>query len=121
MGSQTAKGYPYPLGTDRVMDGDDAIKALAEAVDGKIGVAAMGTFPGGSLASGVVNVAITYPVGRFTAAPTLIGLAVHPDTTVGVLNSSTTGGTLAVQQRTSAGAIITTGTSRTGVWIALQV
>lgn len=30
----TGKGYPYPVGTDRVMDGDDAIKALAEAVDG---------------------------------------------------------------------------------------
>lgn len=26
-------GLPYPLGTDRVMDGDDAIKALAEALD----------------------------------------------------------------------------------------
>jgi hypothetical protein len=33
MGSTTTKGYPYPVGTDRVMDGDDAIKALAEAVD----------------------------------------------------------------------------------------
>jgi hypothetical protein len=34
MGSTTSKGYPYPVGTDRVMDGDDAIKALAEAVNG---------------------------------------------------------------------------------------
>jgi len=34
MGSTTTKGYPYPVGTDRVMDGDDAIKALAEAIDG---------------------------------------------------------------------------------------
>lgn len=33
MGSTTSKGYPYPVGTDRVMDGDDAIKALAEAVN----------------------------------------------------------------------------------------
>jgi len=33
MGSTTSKGYPFPVGTDRVMDGDDAIKALAEAVD----------------------------------------------------------------------------------------
>lgn len=33
MGSTTTKGYPYPVGTDRVMDGDDAIKALAEAID----------------------------------------------------------------------------------------
>jgi hypothetical protein len=34
MGSATvAKGYPYPVGTDRVMDGDDAIRALAESLD----------------------------------------------------------------------------------------
>lgn len=33
MATTTAKGYPYPVGTDRVMDGDDAIKALAEALD----------------------------------------------------------------------------------------
>lgn len=31
--ANTPKGYPYPVGTDRVMDGDDAIRALAEAVD----------------------------------------------------------------------------------------
>jgi len=33
MGSTTTKGYPYPVGTDRVMDGDDAIAALAQAVE----------------------------------------------------------------------------------------
>lgn len=27
------KAFPYPLGSDRLMDGDDAIKALATAVD----------------------------------------------------------------------------------------
>lgn len=34
MGSTTSKGYPFPVGTDRVMDGDDAIQALAEAING---------------------------------------------------------------------------------------
>lgn len=29
----TANGLPYPVGTDRVADGDDAIRALAEALD----------------------------------------------------------------------------------------
>ncbi len=29
----TTHGLPYPLGTDRVADGDDAIKALAQALD----------------------------------------------------------------------------------------
>jgi hypothetical protein len=33
MGSTTANGLPYPVGTDRVMDGDNAIQALAEAID----------------------------------------------------------------------------------------
>jgi hypothetical protein len=33
MPGQTANGLPYPTGTDRVMDGDDAIRALAEALD----------------------------------------------------------------------------------------
>ncbi len=37
MGSQTAHGFPYPVGTDRVMDGDDAIKALADATDTRVG------------------------------------------------------------------------------------
>ena len=33
MGSTTPHGLPYPVGTDRIMDGDNAIQALAEAVD----------------------------------------------------------------------------------------
>jgi hypothetical protein len=33
MGDTTAHGLPYPVGTDRVMDGDNAMQALAEAVD----------------------------------------------------------------------------------------
>lgn len=28
----TADGLPYPVGTDRLVDGDDAIKALADAL-----------------------------------------------------------------------------------------
>lgn len=33
MGGTTTNGLPYPVGTDRVMDGDNAIQALAEAID----------------------------------------------------------------------------------------
>lgn len=36
MGSNTAHGLPYPVGTDRVMDGDNAIQALAETLDTKL-------------------------------------------------------------------------------------
>jgi len=41
--ANTAKGYPYPVGTDRVMDGDDAIHSLATAVETLLGVAASGS------------------------------------------------------------------------------
>jgi hypothetical protein len=70
MPANTPKGYPYPLGTDRVMDGDDSIHSLATAVDSRLGVACAGT--------GVINVttggtaavlAVTFPAGLFTAVP----------------------------------------------------
>src|SRR4051812_25971815 len=74
MPANTAKGYPYPLGTDRVMDGDDAIKNLAEAVDTRVGVLAAGlvSVPVSSgQASGTV--AVTSPAGRFSAVPIATG------------------------------------------------
>lgn len=38
MGSQTPLfAIPYPLGTDRVMDGDDAMHALAQRVEDRVG------------------------------------------------------------------------------------
>jgi hypothetical protein len=33
MGSTTTHGLPYPVGTDLIMNGDNAMQALAEAVD----------------------------------------------------------------------------------------
>jgi hypothetical protein len=33
MANTNPYGFPYPIGTDRVMDGDNAIQALAEAVN----------------------------------------------------------------------------------------
>lgn len=33
MGSVTTHGFPYPVGTDRVMDGDNAMQALAQYTD----------------------------------------------------------------------------------------
>jgi hypothetical protein len=39
MGSQTPiRALPYPVGTDRLMDGDDAIKALATSLDTQLGL-----------------------------------------------------------------------------------
>lgn len=69
MGDNTTHGYPYPVGTDRVMDGDDAIQALAEAVDTKLGVSAAGTFTIASNGSAQWTTAVTFPTGRFSEAP----------------------------------------------------
>ena len=35
-GATATFGFPYPTGTDRVMDGDNAIQALAEAIEAKL-------------------------------------------------------------------------------------
>src|SRR5262245_3746001 len=69
MTATTPKGFPYPLGTDRVMDGDDAIKALATAVDTKLGLAASGTATVNTVGGQTVSVPITFPAGLFTAPP----------------------------------------------------
>jgi hypothetical protein len=37
MAGTTPNGLPYPTGTDLVRDGDNAIKALADAVDTRLG------------------------------------------------------------------------------------
>jgi hypothetical protein len=80
----TRLGYPFPVGTDRVMDGDDAIKALATAVDTKLGAAASGsaTVPITAGAT-VASISVTFPAGRFTAAPavlTTVNTGAQPDT-----------------------------------------
>lgn len=77
MPANTPLGYPYPLGTDRLMDGDDAIHNLASAVEGKLGVQASGT---AVVTVATINtpasVAVTFPVGRFTVAPVVTACAV---------------------------------------------
>lgn len=37
-GTTPNMALPYPIGTDKVRDGDNAIKALAESLDGLLGV-----------------------------------------------------------------------------------
>lgn len=73
MPANTAKGWPYPVGTDRVADGDDAIKALAEKLDALLGYGiAAGSVVINMVTAGTpVSVAVTLPVGRFGVAPVL--------------------------------------------------
>lgn len=114
----TAKGYPYPEDTDLQSQGAQAIKALANAIDTNLGRAATGT---ASLALPTANVgnsvAVTFPVGRFTAAP------------AGFVNRSTTIGSVGIlyqcQGMTTSGMTIvglstSTGGTATLQWLAVQ-
>lgn len=66
----TPKGYHYPAGTERVMDGDDVIAALATDVDTMAGLSACGEATLPIVSAGTpAPVTVTFPVGRFTVAP----------------------------------------------------
>ena len=119
MPANTPKGYPYPLGTDRLMDGDDSIHNLATAVDTNLGVAASGIvtsppFPG--VADGTCSIAVTFPVGRFTAVPVVTVTAVGSGPFMtSVLSTTTAGVTLYAARRN-------TSTSTAPLqWLAVQV
>lgn len=67
----TPGGLPYPEGTDLVMDGDEAIEALAKAIDPRLPPAyATGTTIVLNIpAQSVSSIAVTLPAGLFTATP----------------------------------------------------
>lgn len=70
-GSTPVYGFPYPVGTDRVQDGDNAIQALAEALEsrlaGRIFVPVYNTIINGP------SIAATQPIGSSGAVPELVG------------------------------------------------
>lgn len=66
--ASTPNGLPYPVGTDRVMDGDDAIRNLATAL--RIYTA---TVTVTLTATPTAAVVVTFPVGLFTAPPVVVG------------------------------------------------
>lgn len=68
----TAGGYPYPNPTDPAAAGADNIKALADAVQLRLRTSAGGTTPLVVAAgSAFQQAAVTFPVGRFTAPPSV--------------------------------------------------
>ena len=86
MPATTARGYPYPLGTDRVADGDDAIHSLATQIDTALGASAAGTVGITHASAGTTaSASVTFPVGRFTAPPTFISVQPWLTTNGGVL------------------------------------
>jgi hypothetical protein len=59
MGGTTGSGLPFPLGTDFTVNGDNAIKALAETVDGRIG----------TVIDCQTTATISIPSGQWSAIP----------------------------------------------------
>jgi len=64
----TTAGYklPYPLGTDRVMDGDDQIRKLAQSVENMVQNGVVNITP--SAVDTTTTAAVTFPV-PYSAAP----------------------------------------------------
>lgn len=93
----TPNGLPYPEGTDLVMEGDDAIKALATAL--KISTGG-GAVPAGS---SVRYVTMTFPAGLYATAPWLAISVTNPFMNAGIQNLTASGFTAACLWRDSAG------------------
>src|SRR4029453_9056692 len=70
----TPKGYPYPVGTDRVMDGDNVMQSMAEKVDTALACTASGrttvVTTGAAPSNG--STAVTFPAGRFNTTPKVV-------------------------------------------------
>jgi hypothetical protein len=74
----TARGYPYPLSSDPVAQGATAIQNLAQAVNDKVGAAAMGTAVCALSASNISTATtVVFPAGRFTAVPLMFASSVQ--------------------------------------------
>lgn len=128
MGSQTTRtGLPFPVGTDRVMDGDDAIAALANRLDGSTGPFASVPF---AMAAGQSNVtisaatqgqvAITFPAGRFTIVP-VVQMTLQNAAASNVYAMRNTG-TISTTGFTAVANIAVTGTVTLAIgWTAVQM
>ena len=118
MPGQTSKGFPYPIGTDKVSQGDDTLQALAVKLNDGAGASASGfvTVTGFTSPPQTRNVTVTFPVGRFTDVPyaTVVGRLTNPDSgSVGVLNVTAAGMTVYAFRAASASDINTS-------WVAHQ-
>jgi len=93
--ANTSRGYPYPVGTDRVADGDNAMQALAEKVDSQLGYGICSgdaIIPAPGTAGASASVSVTFPVGLFTQPPKVVGsvAAAVPSAFYGVTVSTIT-------------------------------
>lgn len=72
MPSTTTRGFRYPLDSDPVSDGAAAVRNLADDVNSKVGAIARGTSTVTVTASTIGTAAVSFPAGRFTAAPAVV-------------------------------------------------
>lgn len=118
----TPKGYPYPVGTDRVRDGDDVIHALADKLDATVPYA----MAAGSTAIAVTNApsgttTVTFPAGRFTQPPLVVATVVgssSPNFFAGVNPAPTAAG---MTVRCTHVELSNTTATVTVHWIAIQM
>jgi hypothetical protein len=120
MPSATAKGFPYPLDTDPVNQGDDSIKALADKLETAVPFAmAAGVLNTAALAINAgVGTAVTFPAGRFSVIPCV---AVSHDSngyTFALAAGTTAGGTTLRAFNPSGAATSGTGVIR---YVAVQM
>ena len=101
----TTAGYklPYPVGTDRLMDGDDQIRKLAQAVENLVqtGTATINV----TAANTPVSLAVTFPVA-FQATPvvTVTPVTNNPHQVFGSVTArSATGCTVWAARNTGSG------------------
>src|SRR5262245_32620425 len=92
MTANTSRGYPYPLPTDPLCNVDAYIKALADAINLKLGgpIWTTNVVANVTAANTPVNPVVTYPAGLFTATPNVAIGHNGPSLTV---RSSISGGT----------------------------
>jgi hypothetical protein len=115
----TPKGFPYPEDTDLVSQGAQAIKALALAIDTNVGRVAGGTANVNiAAANTAASVAVTFPAGRFTAAPNVTAVPQTASPAGGFANTwvnSVTATGFAINHSRSSGS-----GNVTHQWIAVQ-
>lgn len=111
MPSQTAgRALPFPLGTDRVMDGDDQIRKLAQSVDNMIQVVAISS--GNLVAGTALTIPYTWPT-PFADIPFVVvsqqanAAALQGGSNVSSLGATAVGGNvLAYRQTGTAGILV---------------
>lgn len=96
MPSTTPHGFRYPLDSDPVSDAAAAVRNLANDVDDKVGAFAAGSVtvvlnPGSN-----GSAAVTFPLGRFAAAPRVVATVNGTNGYVASTNSVTATGFNAV-------------------------